>query len=61
MLGNADNPGLTFRTVMSLYERLEAERKEQPQMDCQLAVSYVEVYNETVIDLINPGMRTKRT
>ena len=52
MLGSASNPGLTFKTVMALYERMtEAEASTTTEV----AVSYVEIYNEQVIDLINPG------
>ena len=54
MLGSAANPGLTFKTVMALYARMrEAEAEEGAHTE--VAVSYVEIYNETVIDLINPG------
>ena len=54
MLGSTENPGLTFKTVMELYSRLEALKEE---ITCEVAVSYVEVYNETVIDLIKPGQQ----
>ena len=51
MLGSTNNPGITFRTVMELYRRIE-ELKEESTVE--VAVSYLEVYNETIIDLINP-------
>ena len=55
MLGSMDNPGLTFQTVMALYSRMkEAEAEEGTHTE--VAVSYVEIYNEQVIDLINPGV-----
>ena len=49
MLGSPEYPGLTFLTVMELYERLE-----QMQGECvtQISVCYLEVYNETVRDLL---------
>jgi len=50
MLGSPDNPGITFKTVMELYQRIE-EKKEE--CSCEVAVSYLEVYNETIVDLIN--------
>lgn len=52
MLGSVDNPGIIFRTVMELYKRIEAVQEES---DCEVVISYLEIYNETVIDLINPG------
>ena len=54
MLGSPNNPGLTYRTVLALYERLKAIENENT-VSCAVAVSYLEIYNETVIDLMNPG------
>ena len=51
MLGSANNPGITFRTVMELYRRID-DMKEDSTVE--VAVSYLEVYNESIIDLINP-------
>jgi len=50
MLGSAENPGITFKTVMELYKRIEEKMEE---CSCEIAVSYLEVYNETIVDLIN--------
>lgn len=52
MLGSLNNPGLTFKTVMELYARMEAVKEET---HCEVAVSYVEIYNESIIDLIKKG------
>lgn len=52
MLGSLENPGLTYRTVLELYQRLESKKEE---VDCEIAVSYLEIYNEMVVDLMNPG------
>lgn len=52
MLGSEGNPGLTYRTVLELYQRVEAVKEE---VNCEVNVSYLEVYNETVVDLIRPG------
>ena len=41
---------------MELYKRMEAASEESI---CEVGVSYVEIYNETVIDLINPGKTSK--
>ena len=51
MLGSKNNPGITFRTVMELYRRIDELKEES---STEVAVSYLEVYNESIIDLINP-------
>ena len=50
MLGSQDSPGITFKTVMEIYNRIEEKRED---CTCEIAVSYLEVYNETIVDLIN--------
>lgn len=52
MLGNAETPGITFLTVMELYKRIESIKDETT---CDIAVSYLEVYNETIHDLLMPS------
>jgi len=52
MLGSANEPGLTWRTVTELYERVEAIKED---VACEILCSYLEVYNETVVDLLKPG------
>lgn len=54
MLGNETNPGLTYRTVLELYRRIETLQED---VSCEISVSYLEVYNENVVDLINPGIK----
>jgi len=49
MLGNADNPGIIFLTVMDLYRRMEELRGTKI---FEISVSYLEVYNENVRDLL---------
>ncbi|XP_037070212.1 kinesin-like protein KIF18B [Pollicipes pollicipes] len=51
MLGAAGEPGIIFLTVMELYSRIEAMSDKH----CEVSVSYVEVYNETVTDLLTPS------
>ncbi|XP_037802306.1 uncharacterized protein LOC119596972 isoform X2 [Penaeus monodon] len=52
MLGKPDCPGITFLTLMELYRRIEEIKEEKT---CEVGISYLEVYNETVRDLLNPG------
>ena len=44
--------GIVFRTVMELYARIESIKEES---DVEVVVSYLEIYNENVLDLINPS------
>ncbi|CAH1787480.1 unnamed protein product [Owenia fusiformis] len=52
MLGKPNQPGVIFLTMMDLYARIEAMRDEKI---CDVAVSYLEVYNEEIKDLLLPG------
>ncbi|KAK4308249.1 hypothetical protein Pmani_020043 [Petrolisthes manimaculis] len=52
MLGTEEAPGITFLTLRELYKRIE-DLKETKTIE--VAVSYLEVYNETVRDLIITG------
>lgn len=51
MLGNSENPGIIFRIVMELYDRIG----KLVDKSCDLSVSYLEVYNENIKDLICPS------
>ncbi|KAM9368821.1 kinesin-like protein KIF18B [Phaethornis superciliosus] len=51
MLGSESNPGIMYLTMVELYRRIEA-RKEQKS--CEVLVSYQEVYNEQIHDLLEP-------
>ncbi|GJQ71189.1 hypothetical protein Trydic_g1088 [Trypoxylus dichotomus] len=52
MLGHAEHPGITFLTMRALFERKVELSNER---DFELGVTYLEVYNENVQDLLNPG------
>ncbi|XP_071517404.1 uncharacterized protein [Panulirus ornatus] len=52
MLGKAECPGITFLTLMELYRCIEEIKEEKT---CEVGISYVEVYNEMVRDLLQPG------
>lgn len=49
MLGTQQNPGIIFLTVMDLYRRMEELRGVKK---FEISVSYLEVYNENVRDLL---------
>ncbi|XP_077994316.1 kinesin-like protein KIF18A [Glandiceps talaboti] len=52
MLGSPNSPGVIFNTMVELYRRIEDIRDEKT---CDVAVSYLEVYNENIHDLLLPG------
>lgn len=54
MMGTPDEPGLIPRTCEDLFERIEAAREETPNISYHVRVSYFEVYNEHVRDLLVP-------
>lgn len=50
MMGNDSNPGLIPRTCMNLFSRIDALMSEN--VSCTVRISYFEVYNEQVRDLL---------
>ncbi|POS83004.1 kinesin motor domain-containing protein, partial [Erysiphe pulchra] len=54
MMGTPEEPGLIPRTCEDLFERIEAARQETPNISYHVRVSYFEVYNEHVRDLLAP-------
>lgn len=51
MLGSPDNPGITFLTMEEVYRKMETLAEDST---CEIGISYLEVYNETVRDLLRP-------
>ncbi|XP_068025377.1 kinesin-like protein KIF18B, partial [Melanerpes formicivorus] len=51
MLGSENSPGIIYLTMEELFRRLEAR---QEQKSCEVLVSYLEVYNEQIRDLLEP-------
>lgn len=52
MTGTTGNPGITFLTMTELF-RKQAELTVEREFE--LGITYLEVYNELVKDLLNPG------
>ncbi|XP_076657031.1 uncharacterized protein LOC143361488 [Halictus rubicundus] len=53
MMGTKEDPGLTPRLCEGLFSRIEEDRKNQK--NCCVSVSYLEIYNERVRDLLKPS------
>ncbi|KAM7406505.1 hypothetical protein PAMP_000879 [Pampus punctatissimus] len=60
MMGSVDQPGLIPRLCSALFERTQKEQREQESFTVE--VSYMEIYNEKVRDLLDPkgGRQTLR-
>ncbi|EPS39242.1 hypothetical protein H072_7008 [Dactylellina haptotyla CBS 200.50] len=56
MMGTADKPGLIPRTCEDLFQRIESN--DLPNISYSVRVSYFEVYNEHVRDLLVPRKDT---
>ncbi|KAL6798698.1 kinesin domain-containing protein [Trichoderma sp. SZMC 28012] len=54
MMGTPDNPGLIPRTCEDLFERIDAAHNDDSSVAYNVRVSYFEVYNEHVRDLLVP-------
>ncbi|XP_005995136.1 kinesin-like protein KIF18A isoform X2 [Latimeria chalumnae] len=50
MLGLPSEPGVMYLTMMDLYRRIDQIKDEKL---CEIAVSYLEVYNEQIHDLLS--------
>ncbi|XP_057173760.1 kinesin-like protein KIF18B [Ursus arctos] len=51
MLGREGDPGIMYLTTMELYRRLEAHQEDKR---FEVLISYQEVYNEQIHDLLEP-------
>jgi len=54
MMGTPENPGLIPRTCEDLFQRIAVASQESPNVTYHVRVSYFEVYNEHVRDLLVP-------
>ncbi|KHC78742.1 kinesin family member 18/19 [Candida albicans P78042] len=54
--GTPEDPGVIFLTMKELYNRIE-ELKDTKIID--ISLSYLEIYNETIRDLLNPMTQCK--
>ncbi|XP_023028699.2 uncharacterized protein [Leptinotarsa decemlineata] len=53
MTGKADCPGITYLTMTELFRK---QSELSVERDFELGITYLEVYNELVKDLLNPGV-----
>lgn len=55
--GTSQQPGIIFLTMQELFEKI-TERSDEKHTEVSL--SYLEIYNETIRDLLEPGGTTKQ-
>lgn len=55
--GTAQMPGIIFLTMQDLFEKVE---ELQAEKESEITLSYLEIYNETIRDLLNPGAGGKQ-
>jgi len=51
MLGNAQMPGLITHTITDIFNSIRFD----PEKQNTIKISYVEIYNETIRDLLTPS------
>ena len=54
MLGTPEQPGIIYQTMKELYYLIE---ERQNEISCDIAVTYLEIYNENIYDLLKEGKR----
>lgn len=55
MLGSREQPGVIPRAVRSIFKTVKAKEKEEDGWNYSIGMSYLEIYNEKVLDLLSPG------
>jgi len=60
ILGTADNPGIIPRCLKDMFSLLEetSQSELEESYDSNVQFSYLEIYNEKVLDLVEPGVHT---
>ncbi|RHZ55274.1 hypothetical protein Glove_417g31 [Diversispora epigaea] len=52
-----EHEGMVPRTIETLFQELTSRREKNPQCEFEVFVSFLELYNEDLIDLLNPLSR----
>jgi hypothetical protein len=53
MLGTGDSPGIMPKSIIDLFQYIEAK----DNLDFKIVISYIEVYNETLRDLLSSSQQ----
>jgi kinesin family protein 1/kinesin family protein 3/17 len=60
MQGAEGNEGIIPRMNTALFERIDREKAARPTAHFLITVSYFEIYNEVIFDLLDPSDRKKK-
>jgi hypothetical protein len=52
------NKGIVPRAISSLFKSLASKKDEDENFEAKVSVSFMELYNEELIDLLNPRPRS---
>lgn len=52
MMGSSENPGIIPRLCTAIFEKIQAQANDSTKF--KVEVSYMEIYNEKVRDLLDP-------
>ncbi|XP_041740512.2 kinesin-like protein KIF22 [Coregonus clupeaformis] len=55
MLGSQEQPGVIPRAVRGVFNLVKAKEREDEGWDYSIGMSYLEIYNEKVLDLLSPS------
>jgi kinesin family protein 1 len=57
MMGYGAEPGVIPKICKTMFERISAVQAADKNLSCTVEVSYLEIYNERVRDLLNPSTK----
>lgn len=55
MLGPEDSPGIMFRALQGIFDRIAHSTSNSSDYEYKIILSYLEIYNENIRDLIQPS------
>ncbi|XP_066522284.1 kinesin-like protein KIF22 isoform X2 [Hoplias malabaricus] len=55
MLGSQDHPGVIPRAVREVFQLVRSQERDQKDFKFSVGMSYLEIYNEKVLDLLSPN------
>ncbi|XP_036428031.1 kinesin-like protein KIF22 [Colossoma macropomum] len=55
MLGSQEHPGVIPRAVREVFQLVRVQERDQDEWEFSVGMSYLEIYNEKVLDLLSPS------
>lgn len=60
IMGPENNPGIIPRLTAQLFEIYDQDEREEPASEMRISLSFLEIYNEELKDLLDPRPRQKK-